>query len=262
MPISGNNKKKWLYLFLLTGFAVYSQTRSYNQFWNEYSFTDDISSKWAFEWAGGFRTSDVPDSDNPMSQIIRIYGRAGFRYYTSTRWKLGAYYWYIFNRDVPELSQEKAPEMRMTLQANYALLRKRFKTNLRGTIEDRHLKNSERNFESVTRFRIQAKAVYPLTAPVIKDNVLYGFVSDEVMFKTKSSVSGNTFFDRNRVNAGLGYSFINDFQVEVSYLNDYLPRPHVTKVYHAAQVNVIFTNIFHDLKKKKNRHEKTAIEAQ
>ncbi|RYJ42389.1 DUF2490 domain containing protein [Flavobacterium beibuense] len=260
MPISGNNKKKWLYLFLLTGFAVYSQTENYMQFWNEYAFVKDINEKWSLEADMGITTSGIPEHNNIFYNLIQFYGRGWAHYYPSERVKISFFYAFFYNTNVPELLQDKSPEHRLATQFTYLMTKTRLRTNLRGRLEDRHLENDAGYFEAVMRLRMQAKATYPLNGPIIKPGVVYAFMSDEVMFKTRSSISGNTFFDRNRLTVGFGYSFVNEFQVELSYVNELLPRPDKTSSYDAIQVNVVFTDLFSDLFKGKFKREKTAID--
>lgn len=121
------------------------------------------------------------------------------------------------------------------------------------------MRNDDGYFEAVMRFRFQTKMTYPINHPLIETNTIYTFISDEVMFKTKSSISGNSVFDRNRFTAGLGYSFPGEIQMELSYANENLPRGDRTEIYHAIQLNVIFNDIIPNLKKVFTR-EKTSID--
>lgn len=222
---------------------LYAQTDNLNQFWNEYTFTHDLSDKWVAELNMGLTSSSVPEDDNIFYGIIQVYGRAWVHYYPADRWKVSFSYAHYLNKNVPELDQIKAPEYRFTFQATYNLLKHhRINVNLRARIEDRNIKNEELMYEAVERFRFQVKAVCPINGTKIEEDILYAFASDELYFKTKSEISGDENFDRNRATIGLGYSFTKDFQLEVSYANEYLPRSGTDKVYNALQINVVFNN--------------------
>lgn len=249
-----------IFLFLATGSSSMAQTQEYNQFWNEYAFTRDLNESWSLEANTGFTTSSVPDVSNPFFTFTQFYFRAWGHYYPHNRWKLSAFYAYYYNNNVPELSQRKAPEFRSSIQATYYAIKARGRLNFRLRYEDRHLQNDDSYFEAVTRLRIQSKFTYPLFGPKIEKEVLYSFASDEVFFKTKSDISGPDFFDRNRFTIGLGYAFTNDIQFEVSYANEVLPRHERKEIYHALQVNVIFTNFLSNFKKKAYIRDKTAID--
>jgi len=245
--------------FLLLAGKSFAQDQDYNQFWNEFSFTRDLNQKWSLEANLGLTTSSIPDKDDPFNSFTQFYFRAWAHYYPGTKWKLSAFYAYFYNYNVPELNQRKAPEFRSALQATYYAIKARGRVNFRFRYEDRHLQNDSLYFEAVSRFRLQAKFVYPITGHKIEKEVLYGFASEEVFFKTKSDISGPDFFDRNRFTIGLGYAFTNDIQFEASYANEILPRDGRRDLYHALQVNVIFTNFLSSVKKAFVR-DKTAID--
>ncbi|MHA3789207.1 DUF2490 domain-containing protein [Flavobacterium hauense] len=247
-------------LFIVTGFSVYSQTETLNQFWNEYAFTRDLSEKWVAELDAGLTTSGVPDENTIFYGFTQFSFRGWIHYYPASRWKLSFFYAYYYNENVPELNQNKAPEYRFAFQATYNLLKhRRINVNLRGRFEDRNIKTDAGIYESVERFRFQARAVCPINKPKIESNTLYGFVSDELYFKTKSQISGSDNFDRNRATIGLGYKASNDFQIEISYANEYLPREGNDKVYNALQVNVTFNNLLPNTFKHFKRKE-TAVD--
>ncbi len=246
-------------MLIYSSVKTFAQTEQRAQFWNEYAFVKNLNADWALEADIGITTSSTPNNSDPFNRIIQFYVRGWVHYYPSDRWRLTAAYSYYFNKNVPELYQEKAPELRASLQATYVLIKKRARVNLRARIEDRHLKNEDDYFEAVTRFRFQAKLTYPINNPLIEKNTLYTFTSDEVFFKTQSSISGNSFFDRNRFTIGLGYAFPGDVQAELSYANENLPRDNRTEIYHAIQVNVIFNDVIPSIKKAFSR-EKTSID--
>ncbi|MTH16617.1 DUF2490 domain-containing protein [Flavobacterium sp. LC2016-01] len=253
-------KKIVTFFLLLASFRSYSQTEKLNQFWNEYAFTKDLSQKWVLELNFGLTTSGSAENPKMFHNVTQLYVRGWMHYYPAERWKLSLFYAYFYNKNVPELNQEKSPELRSALQATYNLFKQdRLKINLRARFEDRHLENEESNFEAVARFRFQIKAVYPLYFLKIEENSTYLFASEEVFFKTKSAVSGPDFFDRNRATIGLGIPIKKDFQIEVSYANEIMPRDPNNQIVNAVQVNLIFNNLLPNVIKSFQR-TKTAVD--
>lgn len=243
-------------ILTISGQSVLGQNETLNQFWNEYAFTHNISENWVAELDGGLTSSGVPNDNNIFYGITQFSVRAWIHYYPGDRWKLSFFYAYYYNKNVPELNQNKAPEYRFALQATYNLFKhRRININLRARFEDRNIENEQGIFEAVERFRFQGRAVYPINNVKIGKKTLYAFVSDEIYFKTKSEISGKEFFDRNRATLGLGYKASKDFQIEISYANEYLPRPSSDKIYNALQVNVTFENVFYNTSKKIIRKE-------
>jgi hypothetical protein len=251
-----------IYFLLLAGtISLNAQTDKLNQFWNEYAFTKDLSQNWVVELNTGFTSSSTPEDSNVFHNITQFYARAWAHYYPGDRWKLSIFYSYYLNKNVPELNQTEAPEWRSAIQLTYSLLKdQRIKVNLRFRLEDRHLHNEDSYFEAVERFRFQVKAVYPINDVKIHKGVLYTFAADEVFFKTNSEVSGPENFDRNRFTLGLGYSFANDLQVEVSYNNEIMPRKEEDKLVNAVQLKLIFNNFLPNLIKKFERTKKPVDE--
>ncbi|KAF2508661.1 DUF2490 domain-containing protein [Flavobacterium zhairuonense] len=229
---------------ILAQFPLFGQTEKLQQFWNEYAFVHDLNQKWAIEADAGLTSSGVPQHNTIFYGFTQFNLRAWVHYYPADRWKLSFFGAYYFNVNVPELNQNEAPEYRFALQATYNLLKHgRLSVNLRGRIEDRNIENESGIFEAVERFRFQGRAVYFLNGQRKDKNEVYAFFSDELYFKTQSEISGDEFFDRNRITLGLGYRATKDFQIEISYANEYLPRAAVDKVYNALQVNVTFNNL-------------------
>lgn len=238
----------FIVLLLLSFLKMHAQTDELNQFWNEYAFTKDLCQKWALELNIGLTTSSVPQDNGIFYHLTQVYGRGWAHYRPDDRWKISFFYAYFFNKNVPELNQNEAPEIRMAAQGMYRLLKEgKWKVNLRGRFEDRHLLNENGYFEAVMRFRFQGRAVYSFTNNDVGKNALYVFVSDELFFKTKSQVSGPDLFDRNRATIGLGYSLTDDIQLEVSYANEIMPRNPVNQLVNAIQVNITFNNFLPNL---------------
>jgi hypothetical protein len=237
-----------IFLFLVSSLRLSAQTDELNQFWNEYAFAKDLSQKWALELNIGLTTSSVPQDNNIFYNLTQVYGRGWVHYRPDERWKISFFYAYFFNKNVPELNQNEAPEIRMAVQGMYRLLKERkWKVNLRARFEDRHLHNEDGYFEAVMRFRFQGRVIYSFTNNDVGKNALYGFVSDELFFKTKSQVSGPDVFDRNRATIGLGYFLTDNIQIEVSYANEIMPREPVNQLVNAFQANIVFNNFLPNL---------------
>jgi hypothetical protein len=134
------------------------------------------------------------------------------------------------------------------VQAIYYIERKRFIISTRWRIEDRHIKNSDSVFEAVNRLRAQIKTVYPFNGEEIGKHIFYGVGSEELIFKTASKISGPELFDRNRISAGAGYGAGDNFQIELVYINEYLPRE-ISKIYNELQVNIVINNFLPRLSK-------------
>ena len=94
------------------------------------------------------------------------------------------------------------------------------------------------------------KLVYPISYVQIGKGSLYGIVSEELVFKTKGSTTGEGFFDRNRLTLGLGYSFTDTIQFELTYMNEYLPRNASDKMYNVLSTTLIFNDLIYALKRK------------
>lgn len=245
-------------LFVLAIQSVQGQKEVLNQFWNEYAFTHNLSENWVAEVDAGLTTSGVPEQNNIFYGFTQYSARAWIHYYPGDRWKLSFFYAYYYNKNVPELNQNQAPEYRFAIQATYSLFKHgRININLRARFEDRNIENEAGIFEAVERLRFQGRAVCPINNSKIKEKTIYGFISDEIYFKSKSEISGSEFFDRNRALIGLGYKASKKIQVEVSYANEYLPRSAADKFYNALQVNITFENIFSDVFKTVVRKETT-----
>lgn len=235
-------------VLLCSAQALHGQTDKLNQFWNEYAFTNGLSKEWSMELNFGLTTSSVSDDRNIFYNMTQLYLRGWAHYEPADRWKISFFYAYYYNKNVPELNQNEAPEVRLAVQVLYRLFREnRLKLNFRSRLEDRHLRNDDGFYEAVGRFRFQAKAVYPLTMTETEKDELYAFISDEVFFKTKSQVSGSEFFDRNRFTAGAGYFITSDIQIEISYASEIMPRKQTDQLVNAVQLNVIFNNFFPNL---------------
>lgn len=252
-----NRRLRFHILVLLLILCSYgkAQTNKYTQFWNEFAFTRSLKGKWVWELNLGQTWSSTPDNHNPFYVNSQLYVRTWIHYYAGPRWKLSAFFSYFYNRAVPELSQEKLPEFRTAYQGTYYFHKVGYTLLARLRLEDRKIRTEEGIWEATYRFRTQAKLVWPINGKSIRKGIVYAIASDELFFKTGALVTGSQFFDRNRLTLGGGYSFTDDFQIELTYANEYLPRENNNEIYNAFQLNFSINNFFTNLKKSLFHHE-------
>jgi hypothetical protein len=138
----------------------------------------------------------------------------------------------------------------MAYQAMYFFKKIPFTLNARARLEDRKIKNDDNVFEATYRLRLQLRCIYPINNKFIRQGTVYGIGSNEIMLKTGSLIAGTQFFDRNRLTLGGGYALTDDLQLELTYVNEFLPRDPNNEIVNAFQVNVCFNNLWANVKKK------------
>lgn len=254
-------KKTGLILVIILITSInYGQTTTYNQFWNEIQFTRTISEKWSTELNLGATYSSTESSSNIFQQNIQRSARVWGHYYFSPRWKFSSFLAYNYNKDVPEIGQFKSPEVRFALQGIYYFHKTGYTLSTRMRMELRHMRNEEGDYDNVLRYRQQIKYILPINSKVLREGVVYAVASDELFFKTGTKVTGLSFFDRNRLNLGVGYLFSDDIQAEVTYANEYLPRDNGNQIVNAASLTFTFNNLFRNLNKKLHHKNETSTE--
>jgi hypothetical protein len=239
------------FFFLIQVQRVSAQEQTnYSQFWNEFSFTRALKGKWSLELNLGQTWTSSPEHNSMFSFNSQLYLRGWVHYHFSPRWKFSYFYAYFYNRYVPEIKQKGLPEFRTAIQAIYYFHKVRYTLSSRLRIEDRHLETDSGTNEAYYRFRAQLKLLYPINGKRIRQGVVYGIGSEEFYFKSGTNLTGHEFFDRSRFTIGLGYSITNDTQVEVTYVNEFLPRDKGDELYNALQLNFAFNNVIENVKKK------------
>lgn len=249
---SGIKYKNRFYFFfmLLVCFQTFAQTEKENQFSNEYQFNRVVGKKTAVELdLTHVHTSGVNET-NPFYKSSQLSGRLWIHYYASKKWKISGFLAYLYNQDVPEITQKKSPEIRFAAQGIYYFIKKDYVLTNRFRIEDRILYNEDENVDIVFRFREMVKLVYPISIIKVGKGSLYSIAGEEIIFKTKGSTTGERFFDRNRLTLGLGYSFSDSFQFELTYLNEYLLRSTNDKMFNCISTTLIFNDFISTLRKK------------
>jgi hypothetical protein len=245
--------KQLLLLLVMTWFLYASalgQTTEFNQISNEIQFTRSITDKLATELVINGDYSETPQESRIMQTNIQR-GAVFFGHYQySPRWKLSSFIAYYNNKDVPDLGQYNAKEWRFGLQGIYYIKKVGYTLSTRGRAELRYLQNEEGIYEDIFRYRQMIKLIQPLNAKVLRQGVFYFITSEEVILRSTAKATGMAHFDRNRLQIGGGYIINDNLQVELSYLNEFVPRDSGDQLYHIAGVSLTINNFLPNLKKK------------
>ena len=238
-----------LLLFFIGSFlTATAQTTSYTQLCNEIQFAHPINDKWGAEVYMGGTFSNTPNESRVLKTNIQRYLFAWGHYYFSPRWKFSGALAYYYNKDVPDIGQYFSPEYRLSLQSSYYFHKTGYTlfTRMRG--EMRYMMNADGEFEDKYRYRQMLKYLRPLNSHIFRKGVWYFLVTEELLFKPDARESGITFFDRNRFEIGGGYLVTDDLQLELAYLNEFMPRDGGNELYHALELTVSFNNLFQKVK--------------
>jgi hypothetical protein len=239
----------FLFLFLIS-FSAKAQNTSYNQLANELQFARAINDKWAGELMLGGTFSDTPSDPKVLSTNIQRYVFGWAHYYFSPRWKFSTSLAYYYNKDVPDIGQYFSPEYRWTLQGTYYFHKTRYTllTRIRGEL--RFMMNADSVFEDKYRYRQMIKFLKPINSNVLRKGVFYFVSTEELLFKPKAKTTGVTFFDRNRFEIGGGYLVTDDLQLELTYVNEFMPRDNGNEIYNILSFTVTFNNLLLRLRDK------------
>jgi len=234
--------------FLMLVVQGSAQTTSYTQLCNEVQFGRAINDKWATEFFLGGTYSNTPSESKVLKTNIQRYVFAWGHYYFSPRWKFSSALAYYYNKDVPDIGQYFSPEYRLSLQAIYFLHKTGYTLSTRMRGEFRYMMNAEGQFEDKYRYRQMIKYVKPINSQVFRKGVYYFVATEELLFKPDAKTKGVDFFDRNRIEVGGGYLITDDFQVELAYLNEFMPRDNGNEIYNAMELTITFNNLFSKIK--------------
>ena len=236
--------------FFITAFSwpAGSQTTSYNQLCNEIQLARTINDKWAGEIFLGGAFSSTPTESRVLKTNIQRYASVWVHYYLTPRWKLTSSLAYYYNKDVPDIGQYFSPEYRLSLQGIYYFHKTGYTlfTRMRG--EFRLIMNEEGVYEDKYRYRQMIKYVQPLNGKMLRKGVVYLLATEELLFKPDAKSEGITFFDRNRFEIGAGYLFTDNIQLELAYLNEFMPRDDYNEMYNALEITLTFNNPLTNLK--------------
>ena len=234
--------------FVLIAFpSLLKAQTSYTQLWNEIDLVRAINNKWSAELdlAGTF--SNTPSESRILKTNIQrnIIGWA--HYQSSPRWKFSSFIAYFRNKDVPDIGQYEAPEWRLAIQGRYYFYKIGFTLNTDMRAELRFIANEEGVFDEVYRYRQKLKFLKPLNSQVLRQGVVFVYSSEELIFRSMSKETGMNYFDRNLFTIGAGYLFTDDLQLELAYVNEFMPRDDGNIINNAVSLTLTFNNLLSKL---------------
>ena len=241
--------KAIIILLLFLSFGIKAQNTSYTQLSNELQMARAINDKWAGEIYLGGTFSNTPSESRILKTNIQRYFAAWAHYYYSPRWKFSGSLAYFRNKDVPDIGQYFSPEYRLTLQGLYYFHKTGYTLSTRMRLELRYMMNADGVFENKYRYRQMIKYVKPLNSKVFRKGVYYLLTSEELLFKPNAKTKGVNFFDRNRFEIGGGYLLTDDLQIELAYVNEFMPRDNGNEIYNVICVTISINNPMTNLKK-------------
>ena len=230
------------YFFIAFPLISKAQT-TYTQLWNEVDIVRAFNDKWSAELnlAGTF--SSTPSEPRALKTNIQRNITGWAHYQISPRWKLSSFLAYYYNKDIPEIGQYEAPEWRFAVQGKYYFNKIGFTLNTDMRFEFRLLANEEGVFEDIYRYRQKLKFLKPLNSQMLRQGVVFVFASEEIIFRSKAKEDGMAYFDRNLFTIGAGYLFTDDIQLELSYVNEFVPRDDGNIINNAVSITLIFNNL-------------------
>lgn len=243
-------KTSLFFVFTLLSFVAMSQSTSYTQWANELQFARALNTKWSAEvWLGG-AFSNTPYESRVLKTNIQRYVFGWANYHFSARWKFSSSLAYYHNKDVPDIGQYFSPEYRLTLQGIYFIHKTGYTLLTRIRLELRFMMNADSVFEDKYRYRQLLKFVKPINSHVLRKGVFYLVSTEEIMFKPDAKTKGVDFFDRNRFELGGGYLVTDDLQIELTYVNEFMPRDEGNQIYNIVSLTLTLNNPLSNLKKR------------
>ena len=200
--------KKYIALLLTLLFVVTSNSLSAQQDefgnWLMYFGTNRLSDNFSIHTEVQYRNHTLA----PVN-IEQLLLRTGVNYHVTKNVTLTAGYGYIASHDFEsEQTEPESQEHRLFQQFILTNKVSRLKFEHRYRLEQRWVNDDYKN-----RIRYRLMVFLPLNKPTIEKGTLFLGVYDEIFVNTK-----NTFFDRNRLYAALGYQFSKTTQMQIGYL--------------------------------------------
>lgn len=241
-----------LFLFFAISIGNLLAQTSRNQFFHELQFTRPIADKWVLEVDFGLTFTSTPTNKSPFVKFSQNSHWLLMHYYPNNRWKLTFCTNYFNNSRIDALEQVRNQEIRIAPQGIYYLLKEKMKLSTRMLFEIRFIENAHHRFEDFYRYRQQIKYLKPLRNESTNVAQWYFFTSEELLFNLQNKANAFIAFNMNRFNIGMGKTFTDDFQLEIAYVNEYLPRPTQNEIYHQLALSFTFNNLSKRLKNKIN----------
>ena len=235
-----------IFLFVAFPFVIKAQTR-YTQISNEIDLVRAFNDKWSAELDVAGTFSNTPSEDRILKTNVQrnIVGWA--HYQPLPRWKFSSFLAYFHNKDVPEIGQYEAPEWRLAVQGKYYFNKIGFTLNTDMRAELRFIADEEGVFEDVYRYRQKLKFLKPLNSQMLRQGVFFVYASEELIFRSTAKETGMTYFDRNLFTVGAGYLFTDDLQLELAYVNEFLPRDDGNIISNVVSFTLTFNNLLKKL---------------
>ena len=117
-------------------------------------------------------------------------------------------------------------------------------------MEARFMTDESGVYEDSYRYRQMLKYIKPLNSQVLRQGVFYAVTWDELFFRTISKNTGFKYFDRNMFAIGGGYLITDDFQVELTYTHEFIPRDNGNTLNNLVTFTVTTTNLAPKIRKK------------
>ena len=229
--------------FLFAFPAIIVAQTTYTQIWSEIDLVRIINDKWSGELDLAATYSDTPSEDRILKTNTQRNVMAWAHYQFSPRWKFSAFLAYYRNKDVPDIGQYEAPEWRTALQARYYFHKTGYMLNTDMRFEVRFIADENGDFYDVYRYRQKVKYLQPLNSKVLRQGVVYIFASEEVILRSIKKETGIHYFDCNLFTLGAGYLFTDDLQLELAYVNVYIPRDDNDEIDHAISLTLTVNNL-------------------
>jgi hypothetical protein len=228
--------------FLVFPLLTYAQTK-YTQFSNEVDFVSTINDRWSAELDIANTFSNTPSENNVLKTHVQGNAIAWAHYQFSPRWKFSSFLAFFRNKDVPEIGQYAAPEWRLALQGKYYFHKVGYTLNTDMRAELRFIADEEGVFEEIFRYRQKLKYMKPLNSQILRQGVFYIFASEEIIFRSKAKETGMNHFDRNLFSVAAGYLITDDMQIELGYVNEFVPRDDGNLIYNVVSVTLTVNNL-------------------
>lgn len=206
-------------------------------------FTRPLGKKWVGELDLISIHVSTPENKNPYAKWDQIAARYWIHHNLNKRWKVSYFVTFYNSFQIKENDQVKSQEWRTGPQGIYYIHRRgEDKLTTRGRFEVRFIENSGQMYNVSYRYRQMVKYLKPISKPAKNENRWYSFVMDEIFLNVFNDPEETV--DRNRFTIGFGHSFSKDFQIEVSYRNEFLPRKEHYKMYNQLFTSVTINNLY------------------